>query len=1212
MAMKFLEQSNHGYKMIRNRTAYSFRNAIGAIELSHKKITEINNGISVITDTASCFSHTKWTKLSKKAESKPVFGIELAVSESIHAKKPGYDYWTFLAKDNLQSIHKLLYQATQNFRYVPLLTYDQANNAEGVFKIAGSSTNYDLINEDVHIALSPSLSRAQFKKAVAMGKSFCAASDNRYIEIEDRDLFAVQLGRDANQQTYPQHLLTETEWRHSMYYVGKEFMNSALEKSKQLLSSCNAVQLMGTMLVPEKPKTLEQMCIDGAKLIGCDLTDKVYHDRMYRELSMIADKKFEDYFYIIADMCQWARKRMLVGPARGSSCGSLVCYLLQITTVDPIKYGLIFERFIDVNRDDLPDIDIDFSDVKRHLVFEYMANKYGADHIARLGTVAIFRPKSSLQKAAMAFDIPRWRIDKVGDSIIERSGGDARAMDTTEDTLRDTKEGKALLEEFPEMIIAARMEGQPTHHSQHAAGIILTELHITNYVGIDARTGATHCDKKDAEELGLLKVDALGLTQLSIFEQTLEMIGEDIDFLWKIPLNDQLAFNVLNEKKYGGIFQFNGIALQSITDQVTVESLNDIVSITALGRPGPLNSGGTMQWIRVKTGQLPFSVPHPIFEKHLSETLGVVAYQEQVMNIGREIGGLSWNDVTALRKAMSKSLGKEFFDKYGDKWKAGARKNGVPEKVLDKVWDDLCLSGETKILNPFPSKGNYKNITLKQLYERGGLGPTNNNGGAKRKRQKILMWDGKTLLPHDNWGIKFSGKKKTFTLETESGNKIRATEEHKFLTPSGKYTELKFIEIGSEVMSDAGRLPTIRKTPKSTGRGGQNWWYKLKNGIPNFAEGKRYLKSMFKKCQHCKSFPYEETHHIDGDHENNSIENLIAVCRKCHKKLHAVIDGGYHKPWEKGRAIFPDKVISIEEFGEEDVYDVHMPDPHNNFLAEGIVVHNCVYGSWAFNKSHAVAYGLVSYYCCWLKAHYPVEFSAATLSHTDNFDSQLKLLRELALEGVGYIPLDPLQSSLNWSVGLVNEKKAIIGPLSLIHGVGPKLVAEILSSRARNEPLSGRAAKLLSSGKTALDNLFPISTRINELMPRPAERNIFTPAKSLINCQVNGQVQEVLVFAVAKEIKPKDENEPLNVQKRGYELKGKTAALNLRLLDDTDAIFAKVDRFSFDAAGKPIIERGRAGKAIYAIKGTIPKNFRMINVKQIRYIGDMINDQKPE
>ncbi len=241
-------------------------------------------------------------------------------------------------------------------------------------------------------------------------------------------------------------------------------------------------------------------------------------------------------------LINWAKKRLIVGPARGSSAGSLVCYLLNITAIDPIPYGLLFERFLDITRTDLPDIVIDFSDDRRQMVFNYAENKYGIDRVARLGTVGMFQPKSAMKQAAIALRVPQFMLDKVFDSLVLRLIGDTRANQQIEDTFKDTEAGRALIKEFPELAIAAKMEDHPNNASQHAAGIVLTQEPVKNYVAIDARTKAAMCDKKDAKELNLLKIDALGLTQLSVFERCLQLINKPdrstARFLEEIPLED--------------------------------------------------------------------------------------------------------------------------------------------------------------------------------------------------------------------------------------------------------------------------------------------------------------------------------------------------------------------------------------------------------------------------------------------------------------------------------------------------------------------------------------------------------------------------------------------------------------------------------------------------------------------------------------------------
>lgn len=596
----------------RIRTGYSFRNAVGHLPEVIARIQECGWKHAPITDTASTFGWVKWKKLCTKADLTPVFGVELGVSPNRNAKKPSVDRWTFIAQDRLRPISELVALATQQFRYEPLLSVEQALEAKGVFKIIGHRSQLENIppgTDDLFFALSPSTARGQYRQAQELGFRMIACSDNRFTQEGDMAFYEVLCGRNASTQSYPQHILTDAEWKGATQWA-RDGHREALSNRERVFSGSTATFAPATLLHPKRPASLKTLCERGAKKLGCDLKRPEYAARLKKELDLIASKKFEDYFYIISDVCQWARERMIVGPARGSSCGSLVCYLLEITTVDPIPYGLIFERFIDVNRDDLPDIDIDFSDQKRNMVFDYMKEKYGAERVARLGTVAMYQPRSALNEVRAALDVPPWKVNPVLDSIIERSSGDSRALQATEDTLRDTEAGRELLAEFPEMLIATRMEGHPRHFSQHAAGIVLTETPVIDYVTVDSRTGATHCDKKDAEELNLLKIDALGLTQLSIFEDALEMAGLPMHHLETIPLDDPLAFDVLNKRQYSGVFQFNGLALQMVSTQVHVDTIEDIISITALGRPGPLNTGGTDHWIKVKNGA-PITYPHP-------------------------------------------------------------------------------------------------------------------------------------------------------------------------------------------------------------------------------------------------------------------------------------------------------------------------------------------------------------------------------------------------------------------------------------------------------------------------------------------------------------------------------------------------------------------------------------------------------------------------
>jgi len=261
------------------------------------------------------------------------------------------------------------------------------------------------------------------------------------------------------------------------------------------------------------------------------------------------------------------------------------------------------------------------------------------------------------------------------------------------DTFNDLDIGKQVLNKYPQMRIAEKMENHARHSGVHAAGIIVTEDPVSKYCSVSAQTGAAQIDKKDAENLNLLKIDALGLRTLSVLQDVLDQVGWSREKLVNFPLDDEASFKILNDEKYAGIFQFEGYALQSLTRQMKIANFEDICSITALARPGPLTSGGTTQFIKKRTGAEPVYHFHKMTEEATEVTYGIVVYQEQVMTIAREIGKLTWEEVSELRRAMSKSLGEEFFDRYWQRFKVGAEENGLDEKKSREIWDNINTMG---------------------------------------------------------------------------------------------------------------------------------------------------------------------------------------------------------------------------------------------------------------------------------------------------------------------------------------------------------------------------------------------------------------------------------------------------------------------------------------------------------------------------------------
>jgi DNA polymerase III alpha subunit len=326
---------------MRIRTGFSFRSAVGHLPDVLARVAEIGWTKAPISDRASTFGFTRWTKLCKKAGIEPVYGVELAVVPTLGEKKPITDYWTFFAIDSLRPLHDLIARATLNPDKEPTLTYAEALDTPGLIKIAGERVFPDLIlkargDEDFYIGLSPSLPKALFKKLKDEGHQFIAVSDNVYTRATDREFYRVSLGRRSFTQTYPQHILADEEWVQSVSRFTNDYDRQfAINNRNDVMRLCKAKQKRAELFEPEKPFTLREMCEAGAKRVGLDLSQEVYSARLEKELRLIEEKNFGSYFYIIADLVSWAKERMIVGPARGSSCGSLVCYLLDITTIDP-------------------------------------------------------------------------------------------------------------------------------------------------------------------------------------------------------------------------------------------------------------------------------------------------------------------------------------------------------------------------------------------------------------------------------------------------------------------------------------------------------------------------------------------------------------------------------------------------------------------------------------------------------------------------------------------------------------------------------------------------------------------------------------------------------------------------------------------------------------------------------------------------------------
>ena len=660
-------------------TEFSFKQSYLHMGDIHKYVVDGMVGVADINNT---YAHVHLRKEGEKHGFKPIYGVRLHVlPESSSKQRTCGTHWTFIAltDEGLQNIYKLVSRAWESFYYFPRVTREEACAIEG--------------SDVAVIPWDDTFGPGYPGRHGAFGY---ALQYNNYGEVGDKSVYQIMAGARKNGEgyshffsdcTYAQHILTKGEWKAE----GLKEHNIVL--TNNLAHDANADIEAAEMVAYDGGLDMRRECMKGAMRKEVDLDDPVYHERFEYELDLIQTKGYTDYFMIVSDMIKHAKKRMLVGPSRGSSAGSLVCYLLDITEVDPVEHSLIFERFIDVNRFDLPDIDIDFPDRSREDVIKYLKHKYGSTKVRCLSNINRFKAKSAIGEFAKGLGIPPYETSAVKDAIIERSTGDARAAMCIMDTFETTEPGKQFIEQYPAMRLVEHIENHASHSGKHAAGILVATKPLTNYASINSRDDVVMLDKKDAEEMGLLKIDCLGLRTLSILEDVAEQIGMDYADYYSMPLDDPKTFELFNDLRLQGIFQFEGQALGIIVKQMGVKDFNDISAISALARPGALNSGGTARYIKYSNGDDTATYYSDVHKSITGYTNGIVVYQEQMMEIARNCGGLSWADTSDLRRAASKSMGDEFFGKYKDKFVTGAIDNGYTPEVADILWNDISSSG---------------------------------------------------------------------------------------------------------------------------------------------------------------------------------------------------------------------------------------------------------------------------------------------------------------------------------------------------------------------------------------------------------------------------------------------------------------------------------------------------------------------------------------
>lgn len=955
------------------KTNYSFRKAYGKPEDVVKRAKELGYQYAPIADIESTFGWSQWKKACEENDINTIYGVQLRVTDNIHAKRVLVDHFTFYAKSSLEGLNNVIQLAFKQGRslprvgFVPLLKYSDLETElfDDVIAVAGRKAQLHLLpkRDNVYFGLSPSCAKGHVNRAIELGLKPFFMLDQFFINKEDSKKYEVFCGMNADVKTYPQWMISQLEW--SLLIHGMNLPRS--DESKLLSASvqnrdfefdqCTATIEKGSLLKPEHDKTLRQLCEEGAVIKGVDLNDPVYKERLDMELKVIQDKEFDDYFFIVYDLIDWCKDKMLVGAGRGSSAGSLVCYLLDITDVDPIKYGLLFFRFLDPSRPDWPDIDTDFSD--RDMAIDYLVNKYGSERIARIGTLNNFKVKNTINEVCRSLLLNKFEFENINKEIegLGLTANDSRWDTILIDYIDNHDVGKRAIKKHPEFEYAKYITSLPANASGHASGVIVANENIQRSFTINPISQVAMATADDMESIGYIKLDVLGLNNLTIIDKTMKMVGLTRDDLRKIDLEDKKVFDVMNEHKYSNIFQYEGAGVSKLARQVTVDSFNDFIAISSFARPGPLSSGSAERWVDKKNGLVPVSYHHELLKPYFQDTLGEMAYQEQIMLVAHDIAGLGWDVVSKMRKAIAKSMGAEALREFGDPFKQGLIKAGVDEETTNKFWQDVL---------------------------------------------------------------------------------------------------------------------------------------------------------------------------------------------------------------------------------------------------------GC--GAYLFNKSHAAAYGLISYWTCYLKAYYPLEFACAALTATETVEKQIAILRELKKEGVDYVPFDIDHSTESWRVIEQNGVKKLLAPLTSVKGIGNKTMSQILSCRARNEPLPESIQKRLQKAKSTFSSLTPVTDYMLEVNARKYVVSDFTPIEDI---QLTGDwCEDVYICGVCTVIAERDENEPKRVQdrlERGQQgmYSGQTKFVELRVTDDTGTYFAKIGRNEFNKWGVEILEKGKEKKTVVIIKGTLPPSAPVLLVKNFKILGDM-------
>ncbi len=729
---------------------YSLLDGASRIPELVQRVKELGMNAVALTDHGNLYGAIEFYQTATAADIKPILGYEayVAPGSRLDKERKGNEeasYHLTLLACNEEGFHNLIKLASaaflEGFYYRPRIDKELlAAHAKGLICLSGCPSS----------EFSTLILKEQLDEAARLAEWYVQVfGDNFYIEIQDNGLeiqkrcaegaidIAKRLGLplvatcDAHYlcrgdaDAHDVLLCINTDKKRSdvnrIRYGSDQFyvrspeemyaafphLPEAVRRSQEIADRCDLrldlKKRHFPVYTPPQGKTAEQylreLCQEGLRdRYGPNPPAEARH-RLDNELQIICRLGFASYFLIVWDFVRFARERGIPYGARGSACGALVSYVLKLSHVDPLEYDLLFERFLDPNRAEAPDIDIDFCQERREEVLQYVRQRYGEHSVAQIATFGTMAARAAVRDVGRVLGMPLSRVDQIAKMIPRTPLGITldQALQANPDLRREYENDPQVRELID---IARRLEGTNRSVGTHAAGVVIANGPLTDYVPVqrENRPGAavtTQWTMEDLEKVGMLKMDFLGLRTLTLLDKAVKLIqqtrGLDID-LQRLPLDDAKTFQLLQRGDTQGVFQFESSGIRDLLQRMKPDSIRDIIAVNALYRPGPLGGGMVDAYINRKHGREMPVYPHPVLEEVLAETYGVMCYQEQVMRILNRLGGIELSSAYACIKAISKKK-QEVIDQRRAEFLAGARKQGVSDETAAEIFDLITHFG---------------------------------------------------------------------------------------------------------------------------------------------------------------------------------------------------------------------------------------------------------------------------------------------------------------------------------------------------------------------------------------------------------------------------------------------------------------------------------------------------------------------------------------